>query len=59
MSTRQTGQDLGVEQHFDAVVLTPGETKQVSGGNAGATKKSSGPGPAPYNTPGNPEYGAT
>jgi hypothetical protein len=38
-------------------VLSPAETKQVSGGRI--KKTNNGPGSAPYNTPGNPEYGAT
>jgi hypothetical protein len=54
-----TGPDQRVEQHPDQVALTPAETKQVSGGSAQAKKKSAGPGTAPYNTPGNPEYGET
>jgi hypothetical protein len=37
-------------------VLTPAETKQVAGGSVHKTDNS-GPGSAPYNTPGNPEYG--
>jgi hypothetical protein len=39
-------------------VLTPAETKQVAGGSV-HKNDNSGPGPAPYNTPGNPDYGQT
>jgi hypothetical protein len=38
-------------------ILSPTETEQVSGGTI--KKTNNGPGTAPYNTPGNPEYGAT
>ncbi len=38
-------------------ILSPTETEQVSGGRI--KKSNNGPGSAPYNTPGNPEYGAT
>jgi hypothetical protein len=41
------------------VVLAAVDTKQVSGGGANVRHGNSGGGPAPYNTPGNPDYGKT
>jgi hypothetical protein len=41
------------------VVLAVADTKQVSGGGANVRQGNSGGGPAPYNTPGNPDYGKT
>jgi hypothetical protein len=38
------------------VGLTSAETKRVAGGSV-HKNDNSGPGPAPYNTPGNPDYG--
>ena len=38
------------------VVLTSAETNQVAGASV-HKNDNSGPGPAPYNTPGNPDYG--
>jgi len=38
------------------IVLTLAETKRVAGGSV-HKNDNSGPGPAPYNTPGNPDYG--
>jgi hypothetical protein len=38
------------------IVLTPTETERVAGGSH-HKNDNSGPGPAPYNTPGNPDYG--
>lgn len=38
------------------VALTPAETSRVAGGSV-HKNDNSGPGPAPYNTPGNPDYG--
>ena len=40
------------------VALTSAETKQVAGGSHHKNDVS-GPGSAPYNTPGNPDYGQT
>lgn len=40
-------------------ILSPADTKQVSGGGANVRHGNPGGGPAPYNTPGNPEYGQT
>jgi hypothetical protein len=38
------------------VELTSAETSRVAGGSV-HKNDNSGPGPAPYNTPGNPDYG--
>ena len=38
------------------VVFTSAETNQVAGGSVHKNDNSR-PGPAPYNTPGNPDYG--
>jgi hypothetical protein len=38
------------------IVLTSAETKRAAGGSV-HKNDNSGPGPAPYNTPGNPDYG--
>jgi hypothetical protein len=40
------------------IVLTSAEIKQVAGGSH-HKNDGSGPGSAPYNTPGNPDYGQT
>jgi hypothetical protein len=40
-------------------ILSPAETKQVSGGGANVRHGNPGGGPASYNTPGNPDYGQT
>ena len=40
-------------------IISPADTKQVSGGGANVRHGNPGGGPAPYNTPGNPEYGQT
>jgi hypothetical protein len=40
----------------EPIVLTPAETKRVAGGSV-HKNDNSGPGSAPYNTPGNPDYG--
>ena len=50
----------GANRHVPSrpIVLTPAETKQAAGGSH-HKNDNSGPGSAPYNTPGNPDYGQT
>jgi len=57
MSNRESGLDPQRRPPSAPVILSPNETEQVSGGHI--KKVNNGPGSAPYNIPGNPEYGAT
>jgi len=59
MSQRTTATKRTDRFFYGPAILSPADTKQVSGGGANVLHGNPGGGPAPYNTPGNPDYGQT